>query len=98
MKRTLHYLRPLALIVSLALFVYALRRAGITTILDAAQALGAGFVLLILLSGLRHALRTAAWHASIEPGIERPGLLNLFGLRLVGEGLNVVYSGRSIVG
>jgi uncharacterized membrane protein YbhN (UPF0104 family) len=90
MKRVAHYLRPLALIASFALFVYALRRAGITNILDAAQALGAGFILLILLSGLRHALRTAAWHTSIEPGIERPGLLNLFGLRLVGEGLNVV--------
>ena len=88
MKKRLRYLRPLASIASFALFVYVLRRAGITTILDGARALGAGFAWLILLSGLRHALRTAAWHASIEPGTERPGLLNLFGLRLVGEALN----------
>lgn len=88
MKKTLRYLRPLVSIAGFALFVYVLRRAGITTILDGARALGVGFAWLILLSGLRHALRTAAWHASIEPGTERPGLLNLFGLRLMGEALN----------
>jgi hypothetical protein len=89
MKDRLLQLRPLAAIAGLALFFYALRSAGLATIVDGARALGAGFVLLILLSGLRHALRTAAWHASIEPGTPRPGLLTLFGLRLLGEGLNV---------
>ncbi len=90
MKRSLHYLRPLASIASLALFFYVLRRTGVSTILDGARELGAGFVVLVLLSGLRHALRTAAWHASIEPGVPRPGLISLFGLRLVGEALNGV--------
>ena len=98
MKKTLRYLRPAASIASLALFVYVLRRAGITTILDGARALGAGFAWLILLSGLRHALRTAAWHASIEPGTERPGLLNLFALRLMGEGLNVATPAGPLLG
>jgi hypothetical protein len=88
-KDKLLHLRPLAAIVGLALFFYAMRTAGVTTIIEGARALGIGFALLILLSGLRHALRTAAWHASIEPGAPRPGLLNLFGLRLLGEGLNV---------
>lgn len=88
MKKTLHYLRPLATIASLALFVYVLRRTGTGSILDSARALGWGFAVLILLSGLRHALRTAAWHASIDPATPRPGLLDLFGLRLVGEALN----------
>jgi Lysylphosphatidylglycerol synthase TM region len=75
-----------------------MRRAGIVTILDSARALGAGFVLLILLSGLRHALRTTAWHASIGRGTPRPGLLNLFGLRLVGEGLNGVTPAGQLLG
>lgn len=90
MKKSLHYLRPLAAIASLALFFYVLRRTGIATILDGARELGVGFVLLVLLSGVRHALRTAAWHASIEPRAPRPGLVSLFGLRLVGEALNGV--------
>lgn len=97
MRKTLRYLRPLASIASLALFVYALRRTGIANILDGARALGAGFVWLILLSGLRHALRTAAWHGSIEPDT-RPGLLNLFALRLVGEGLNVATPAGPLLG
>jgi len=98
MKKTLHYLRPAATVGSLALFAYVLRRAGVATILDSARALGAGFAWLILLSGLRHALRTAAWHASIEPGTPRPALLTLFGLRLLGEGLNVATPAGPLLG
>jgi uncharacterized membrane protein YbhN (UPF0104 family) len=98
MRKTLRYLRPLAALASLALFVYALRRTGIGTILDSARALGVGFVWLILLSGLRHALRTAAWHASIEPDTPRPGLLSLFALRLAGEGLNVATPAGPLLG
>jgi hypothetical protein len=97
-RKALQYLRPLASIASLGLFFYALRWTGMSTILDGARALGAGFVLLILLSGLRHALRTAAWHASIEPGIPRPGLLSLFRLRLIGEGLNGVTPAGPLLG
>jgi len=98
MRKTLRYLRPLASLAGLALFVYALRRAGIGTILESARALGVGFVWLILLSGLRHALRTAAWHASIEPDTARPGLLSLFALRLAGEGLNVATPAGPLLG
>jgi uncharacterized membrane protein YbhN (UPF0104 family) len=90
--------RVLASIASVALFGYFLRRTGTASILDSARALGWGFALLILLSGLRHALRTAAWHASIEPGTPRPGLLDLFGLRLVGEALNVVTPAGPLLG
>jgi hypothetical protein len=97
-RKTLRYLRPVALLASLALFVYALRWAGIRTILDSARALGVGFVWLILLSGLRHALRTAAWHASIEPDTPGPGLLSLFALRLAGEGLNVATPAGPLLG
>jgi uncharacterized membrane protein YbhN (UPF0104 family) len=98
MKKTFRVLRPLASVAGLALFAYVLRRAGIATIVDGARALGVGFVLLVLLSGLRHALRTVAWHASIEPGTPRPGLLNLFGLRLVGESLNGVTPAGPLLG
>jgi uncharacterized membrane protein YbhN (UPF0104 family) len=98
MKTILRYFRPLASIASVALFVYILRRAGGATVLDGARALGTGFILLILLSGLRHALRTAAWHAAIEPGTPRPGLLSLFGLRLMGEGLNGVTPAGPLLG
>lgn len=98
MKKTLRYLRPLATIASLALFAYILRRTGTAAILANARALGGGFILLILLSGLRHALRTAAWHAAIDPGTPRPGLLDLFGLRLMGEALNGITPAGPLLG
>ncbi len=98
MKQRLLQLRPLAAIVGLALFLYALRSAGVGTILDGARALGTGFLLLILLSGLRHALRTAAWQASIAPGAARPGLITLFGLRLAGEALNCTTPAGPLLG
>lgn len=98
MKKPLRYLRPLVSIASFALFICVLRRAGIATIPDGARARGGGFALLILLSGLRHALRTAAWQASINPGTPRPGLLNLFGLRLMGEGLTGVTPAGPLLG
>lgn len=98
MKKTFRYLRPLATIASLALFAYVLRRTGVATIVTSARALGAGFILLILLSGLRHALRTAAWRAAIAPDTPRPGLLDLFGLRLMGEALNGVTPAGPLLG
>lgn len=98
MKKNFRHLRTLAFAASLALLLYALRWVGFATILDGARALGAGFGLLVLLSGLRHALRTAAWHASMEPGTRRPGLLSLFGLRLVGEGLNAITPAGPLLG
>ena len=97
-KKKHQFVRVAASVASIALFVYFLRRTGTASILDSARALGWGFALLILLSGLRHALRTAAWHASIEPGTPRPGLLDLFGLRLVGEALNGVTPAGPVLG
>jgi uncharacterized membrane protein YbhN (UPF0104 family) len=97
-KKTFHYVRPLASVASLALLFYVLRRTGVATIIDGARALGAGFVLLVLVSGLRHALRTVAWRASIEPDVRRPGLLSLFRLRLIGEGLNGVTPAGPLLG
>src|SRR5260370_32479394 len=80
--------RSVASIASVALFVYMLHLTTPVGILDKARLLGWGFVSLLLLSGARHGLRTVAWHSCVEPDDRRPGLLDLFGLRLVGEALN----------
>jgi uncharacterized protein (TIRG00374 family) len=98
MKRNLHYVQILATVASLALFVYMLRRASNTTVLDKARLLGWGIALLIVLSGARHVLRTLAWHRCLEPDGRRPGLLNLFGLRLMGEAFNSLTPAGPLVG
>jgi len=98
MKRTLHYVRILATVASLGLFVYMLGRASTTTVLDKARLLGWGFAFLIVLSGARHVLRTLAWHRCLEPDGRRPGLLDLFGLRLMGEAFNSLTPAGPLVG
>lgn len=47
---------------------------------------------------MRHVLRTIAWRSCIEPEGFRPGLLDLFGLRMVGEALNVVTPAGPMLG
>jgi hypothetical protein len=89
MNKTLHYIRPVASTVSLVLFVYLLARSGPAAVLAKIRLLGWGFVALILLSGLRHILRSAAWSYCVQtPGRQRPGWFELFGPRLVGEALD----------
>lgn len=98
MTRNLHYVRILATIASLAFFVYILGRTSTATVLDKAALLGWGFAFLIVLSGARQALRTLAWDRCVEPGGPRPGLLDLFGLRLVGEAFNNLTPAGPLVG
>jgi uncharacterized membrane protein YbhN (UPF0104 family) len=81
-----------------ALFVYMLGRASTTTVLDKVRLLGWGFALLIVLSGARQVLRTLAWHRCLQPDGRRPGLLDLFGLRLMGEALNSLTPAGPLVG
>jgi hypothetical protein len=56
----------LASLVGLALFVYFVRQAGVTEIADGIRRLGWGFLALVLLSGLRLAVRALAWMQCLE--------------------------------
>ncbi|HYO62663.1 MAG TPA: lysylphosphatidylglycerol synthase transmembrane domain-containing protein [Pyrinomonadaceae bacterium] len=67
-------LAPAGLVFSLlglALFVYVVYRAGVGEIWDDIKRLGAGFVIIIALSGARFVVRSYAWTLCFE----RPGLL-----------------------
>ena len=75
----------LALLAGLGLLVLLIERTGPGAIGARIWQVGAGFLLLILISGLRHILRTLAWYRSIEPQERQVGFLDLFGIRLVGE-------------
>ena len=88
MKKNSHFVRSLAWVASVALFVYMLRLTTPAAILGKARLLGWGFVFLLVFSGVRQVLRTVAWRSCVEPGGHRLNLLDLFGLRLVGEALN----------
>ena len=88
MTNTLRYLRPLASIGSIALFVCVLQRSGPGAVLDKIRLLGWGFIVLVLLSGVRHVLRAVAWSYCVQTDGPRPTPLSLLGPRLMGEGLD----------
>lgn len=50
----------------LALFVYFVRKAGVENIWDGIRKLGAGFLLILMLSGARFAVRAVAWMLCFE--------------------------------
>ncbi len=50
----------------LVLFIYFVNRAGVGQIYDGVVRLGAGFLLIIAISGFRHAVRAAAWCLCME--------------------------------
>jgi hypothetical protein len=86
-SRTSHFLRLLAAFASVLLFAWMVSRTGLGTILDQTRLLGAGLVLLILLSGFRHVLRAVVWQRCIKPEDRNVSLLDLVCLRLVGEAI-----------
>jgi hypothetical protein len=76
----------LAAAAGLALFWMSIRRAGLGEIAGAIGRLGAGFFLVLGLSSIREAARTAAWLFCIEPPHRLP-VLAAFRARVTGEAL-----------
>jgi hypothetical protein len=63
-------LTPIGIILTAAgilLFIYFVNRAGVREIYDGVMRLGAGFVLVIAIAGVRHVVRSAAWCLCMEP-------------------------------
>ena len=53
-------------ILGLILFAYTVRKAGVSQIIGGIQRLGAGFILILLLSGIRYVVRSFAWTKCFE--------------------------------
>ena len=69
-----------------ALFVYAVRRAGLAEILEGLRRVGVGFLLVLLCSAVREVARALAWTLCVE----RPHRLRFgqaFRARLTGEAI-----------
>ncbi|MDQ3666401.1 MAG: flippase-like domain-containing protein [Acidobacteriota bacterium] len=54
-------------VLGLLLFAYTVRKAGVAQIIDGIQRLGAGFLLILVLSAIRHGVRSIAWTKCFEP-------------------------------
>ena len=78
--------RVLAAALGLALFAYFVTRAGIGNIADGIRNVGAVFLLVLALSGLRLAARTLAWTACVE-GEPRLRFIDAWQATLAGDAL-----------
>lgn len=83
--------QAVSLALGLALFVYLLYSVGARNVLHSIRLVGFGFLILILVSGVRQVLRVVAWSKCIEAEQRgRVSLLELFNVRLAGEAIRYV--------
>ena len=54
-------------VAGVALFVYFVKKAGVDQIVDGVSRLGAGFILIVAISSVRHIVRSIAWLLCVEP-------------------------------
>jgi hypothetical protein len=82
----------------IVLFVYFVNRAGVGQIYDGVKRLGAGFLLIIAISGFRHVVRSAAWCLSMEAP-DRLKFSDAFRARVMGDAIgNILPIGSFALG
>ncbi|HEY0004814.1 MAG TPA: lysylphosphatidylglycerol synthase transmembrane domain-containing protein [Pyrinomonadaceae bacterium] len=84
-------------VLGLVLFVYFVKRAGVEQILEGIKRLGAGFLLVFAISGIRPVVRALAWTRCCEAPDRLP-FLDALKARLMGDALgNLVPLGTVII-
>ena len=97
-RRKVIWLQGIAFLLGLALLVYVVNRVGIQPIFDALLKIGFGFVILLGISGSRHALRTLAMRAAVPPEHRRFGFRHALAVRLGGEAISFLTFTGPILG
>ena len=83
-------------VLGLALFAYFVKKAGVGQIVDGIRRLGAGFLLIIAISSVRHIVRSLAWSLCME-GPCRLRFWDAFRARLMGDAIGNVLPFASFV-
>ena len=73
----------------LVLFAHFIKRAGVTEIAEGIRRLGSGFILILLISGSRHVVRSLAWMLCLEPP-HRLRFMDALRARLMGDAIGDV--------
>jgi len=93
-------LAPLGIVLTvsgLALFAYFVKRAGVTEIVEGIKRVGSAFLLILLISGFRHVVRSLAWALCLEPP-HRLRFADALRARLMGDAIgNVLPLGSFVV-
>ncbi len=87
MKLRSRLLAIVSAILGLALFVYVINQTGMAEIWERVRSLGAGFLLILVISSSRYLSRSAAWLRCMTPEERRIGFWTLWRVRLAGEAI-----------
>jgi hypothetical protein len=77
----------LSAIIGLTLFIYVIKQTGPAEIGERLRQLGAGFLLILLISASRYLTRSLSWLRCMTPGERRVGFWALWRARLAGEAI-----------
>lgn len=83
-------------VLGLALFAYFVKKAGVGQIAEGIRRLGAGFLLILAISSVRHIVRSLAWSLCVE-GPYRLRFWDAFRARLMGDAIGNVLPFASFV-
>jgi len=97
-NRTLAWLQTLAFLLGVVLLVYVIRAVGVQPIFDALRNVGFGFITILAINGLRHALRTVAMRVAVPPEQRRFSLMQAFAARLGGESISFLTFAGPLLG
>jgi putative ABC transport system permease protein len=92
------WLQTIAFLLGAGLLVYVIRAVGVQPIFDALRNVGFGFIFVLAINGLRHALRTAAMRISVPPEQRRFSFLQAFAARLGGESISFLTFAGPLLG
>jgi Lysylphosphatidylglycerol synthase TM region len=94
-RRALHYLAP---VLGVALLVVLVLRMGTTTLIHQVRTIGWGFVLILVLGGVGHLIKTFAWRLTFGCEIGNVSFARTFRLRLVSEAIAILGLPGQVIG
>ena len=97
-KSVLQLVHVFSFVAGLVLFVYLLRKTGLTTLVQNLKNIGWGFVLIILLSALRNFMRAGSWYFAIEPSQRTITFWKLTNVMLAGEAIKYLTATGPLLG
>lgn len=86
-RQALHYL---AAVLGIALLVVLVLRTGTATVIHQVKSIGLGFVLVLVLGGLGHLIKTWAWRVIFGCDLKDVSFARTFALRLISEAIAIL--------
>lgn len=87
-RQWLVWMQGVAFLIGVALLIFVIRRVGVQSVFDALRRIGFGFLAVLALGGLRHALRALAMREAVPPAHRQFHFFQVLSARLGGEAIS----------